>query len=342
MTSSRSPLLERVVSGESRELLQLAARGLLPVAPEELIPLQVRLAQGEDRDLAREAAGALKILDVRVAAHFLERGAGPDELAYFARASSDAVALTAVLRRRDVPRALLGDLARRLPADLQELLLLRQDAIVEEPSILDALEENPELSTYARRRIGEYREHLLPRQRALEEEAAPFARGEVEEADDRTVQEAILDVRSQTADGELEDVTGLSEGQIRLLPVPVRLRLARGAHRILRNMLIRDPHPQVAVAVLKINPVSDQEVEQIAANRLVVTEVFEEIVRRRQWIAKYPILRTLVFNPRVPVAIALRLVPRLAVRDLRALSRERNVADPVRALAQRLYVVKRM
>ena len=46
---------------------------------------------------------------------------------------------------------------------LQEALLLRQDAIVEEPLILDALERNPYLSPFSRRRILEYREHLLPR-----------------------------------------------------------------------------------------------------------------------------------------------------------------------------------
>jgi hypothetical protein len=58
-------------------------------------------------------------------------------------------------------------------------------------------------------------------------------------------------------------------------------------------------------------------------------------------VSKYGILRTLAFNPRLPVALALRLVPRLAVRDLRFLSRDHNVADPVRTLAQRLYRIKR-
>ena len=72
--------------------------------------------------------------------------------------------IEAILRRRDVPRAvLLAASPAALPPDLQEVLLLRQDAIVEEPAILEALEENPQLSTYTRRRIAEYREHLLPR-----------------------------------------------------------------------------------------------------------------------------------------------------------------------------------
>ncbi len=111
---------------------------------------------------------------------------------------------------------------------------------------------------------------------------------------------------------------------------------------MLRAILIRDPHPRVAVAVLKVNPISDQEVEQIASSRLVVQEVFEAICARRQWIGKYPILRTLAFNPRLPVALGLKLIPRLALRDLRQLGRDHNVADAIRSMAQRLYKIKRI
>ena len=340
--SPGAALIAQIASGGDRELLRLAARGLLPVAPEELIPLQVSLATGDDPELAREAGGALKAVDPRVVSNFLERDAGAVEMAYFALEVGTASAVSPVLRRRDVSRPLLRDLASRLPPDLQEVLLLRQDAIVEAPEILDALAENPGLTNYARRRIGEYREHLLPREPPLE--PGPLRRAEeIEEADDAVSAAAIAEVRTKVAPrGEKEDVTGLTEGQIRLLPVPVRLHLTRGSPRLLRGILLRDAHPQVALAVLKTNPVSDQEVEQIASSRLVVPEVFEEISHRRQWISKPAISRALVFNPRVPVAIALRLVPRLGVRDLRMLSRDHNVADPVRALAQRLYRIKRL
>jgi hypothetical protein len=58
-------------------------------------------------------------------------------------------------------------------------------------------------------------------------------------------------------------------------------------------------------------------------------------------VAKPGILRSLAANPKTPVAIALRLVPRLSVRDLRELSRDRNIADAVRSTAARLYRIKR-
>lgn len=335
MSSERNPLVRQALSGENRELSRLAAGGLLPLIAEDLIPLQVHFAQGEDAELATLARDALASLSTSQVVDYLTEQASAAELSYFGLAGRSAQVTAAVLRRRDVPRSLLAQMARGLSAELQETLLLRQDAIVEEPTILDALADNPTLSNYSRRRIGEYREHLLPR-------AAGARRwdGETDEASDDEVRVAIESVRRVPARGETDEQTGLSDGQIRMLAVPVRLRLARSASRSLRNILVRDPNPQVAMAVLRGSSLSEQEVEQIASSRSVVQEVFDEIARRRDWVAKYGVASALVHNPRAPVVIALRLLPRLSVRDLRNLSRDRNVPDIVRSTAVRLYRIK--
>lgn len=345
MTPSDSSLLHQVAAGDRRELRLLAARGLLPVPPAELIPIQVELARGDDPELAREATASLRAIEPRMAVPYLEREAGPDELGWFAGSATNPLLVAAVVRRRDVPRGLLAELAARAGPEIQEALLLRQDAIVELPEILSALDANPKLSSFARRRIHEYREHLIPRRRrrtAADEDAASDL--DPDEATDDETRRAIAELRQgekATEDADVDDTTGLSEAQLRLLALPVRLHLARGAKRLLRTFLLRDPNPRVAVAVMRFNLLSDQEVEQIASNRLVTDDVFEEILRRKDWVRKYPIVRALAFNPGVPVSVALRLVPRLSVRDLRALARERNVADPVRTTAQRLYTIKR-
>lgn len=336
MAGSSSPLLEQVRSG-NRQLQLLAAEGVLPLPPEELIPLQVDLAQGLDLEVAERARAALRGIDVRIARPFLERSAGEEELAWFAEETSHPLLIEAILRRRDTPRPLLARLARRLPPDLQEILLLRQDAIVEEPVILEALEANPELSTYTQRRIAEYREHLLPRART----PAPRPVALAEEMDEEELQEAIEAARELPAVGELEpERTKLTEGQIRMLPVPARLKLTRGAPRTLRTILMRDSNALVAVSVVVNNSLTDQEVEQAAASRSVAEEVLVLIARKRDWVGKYNVMKALVANPRTPVATALRLVPRLAVRDLRELGRDRNIADAVRSTALRLYRIK--
>ncbi|HVG10596.1 MAG TPA: hypothetical protein VNM67_23025 [Thermoanaerobaculia bacterium] len=337
MADSQASLLDQVRSGANRQLQVLAASGFLPLAPEDLIPLQVQFARGRDIELAGKASEALRQVDVRVAAPFLEYQAGEDVLAFFAVQISHPRLIETILRRRDVPRQLLVDLARRLPPDLQEILVLRQDAILDEPEILSALEANPQLSNYVQRRITEYREHLLPRERTARPVRVPE---EPEEIDDDALAAAVAAVRSLPVEGEIEEKTGLSEGQIRMLSVPARLKLARGAPRNLRNLLLRDTNPQVACAALLFNNLSDQEIEQTASSRSVQQEVLDAIARKREWIGRYPVMKALIQNPRTPLAIALKYVPRLAVKDLRDMAKDRNIPDAVRSMALRLYRIK--
>lgn len=335
MSESRQLLVERVLSGEDPELARLAAEGLLPLPPEELIPLQVTLAHGRNPVLAAAASEALEALPASQVSALVRHGAPREVLEHYGRASDDPMVLEAILRRRDAPPQLLADMGRRLSPSLQEVLLLRQDAILERPQILRALEDNPSLSTYSRRRIGEYREHLLPR------EEPQAAREEVAEATDEEVAEAIEIARRTPAGGEVDVQTGLSDVQVRSLPLPVRRRLARGASRSLRVILVKDRNPQVAVAALGDGGLADGDVEQIAGSRAVLGEVLEEIGRHREWVTKYKIAHALVHNPRTPPGVAVRLLPRLSVRELGLLVRDHNVSSAVRSQAERLYKMKR-
>ncbi|HKV09786.1 MAG TPA: hypothetical protein VJ725_16710 [Thermoanaerobaculia bacterium] len=337
MADSQASLLEQVRSGANRQLQMLAAEGLLPLPPEQLIPVQVSLTLGSDMEVAALAAESLKKVDARFAQSYLAREAGPEVLAFFAGYVTHPLVIETLLRRRDVPRPILADLARRLPADLQEILLLRQDAIVEAPEILEALEQNPDLSSYSQRRIDEYREHLLPRDRSVRP-AEPAVEDEI---DDFELAAEVEAARELPESGEVDvEKTKLSEGQIRTLSIPARLKLTRGAPRSLRAILIRDNNSLIAVSVITNNSLTDQEVEQTASNRAVVEEVLEAIARNRQWSAKYNVAKALVQNPRTYLPTALRLMTRLSVRDLRDLSRDRNVADAIRSTALRLYTIK--
>jgi len=338
--SAHDALIAEVLSGESPELQVLAAQGILPLSPAELIPLQVHLATGADPFLAESARQSLAALDRRLAASYLASEAPPEVLRWFAFQRGDALLLQTVLGRRDVPRDLLVEIAPRLSPDLQESLLLRQDAILERPEVLEALESNPLLTPFARRRIVEYREHLLPKPKAASvaissvELFAPEA--ELTEED----LEEVERVRQLPAGGESDQRTGLSEHQIRSLPLPVRLKLCRGASRTLRSILIKDINSNVALACLAGAAFSEDEIEAIAASRGVVDDVLIAISRKREWTARYGVCLSLVKNPRVPVGIAVKFVSRLAVRDLRMISRDKNVADAVRTAAQRLYRIK--
>ncbi len=334
MFESRQLLVERVLSGEHPDLARLAAEGLLPLPPEDLVPLQVTLAHGRDSVVAAAASTNLGALSASRVSSLIRHGAPREVLEHYGRASEEPAILEAILRRRDAPLHLLAEMGRRLSPSLQEILLQRQDAILARPQILKALEENPGLSTYSRRRIGEYREHLLPREE-------PRTAKEELEATDEEVQDAIEDARYLPAAGEVDVQTGLTDAQIRSLPLPVRRKLSRGASRSLRLILVRDRNPQVAVASISDGGLTDGDIEQVAGSRSVLGEVLEEIGRHREWITKYKVAHALVHNPRTPPGVAVRLLPRLSVRELALLVRDHNISSAVRSQADRLYKMKR-
>ncbi len=337
--TTQSSLLDQILSGTNRQLQVLAASGLVPLPPEELLPIQVALASSPDHEIAGKAREALDSVEPRVTVDFLAHHAGESELTYFGIRSNQSAVLEAVVRRRDVPRELLAQMAPNLAAELQEVLVLRQDAIVENPEILVALERNQQLSAYAKRRIWEYREHLLPRDKLPPKKPEEIL-AEAEALTENEVEEAIEEARDRPSEGNLEESTGLTDAQIRSLSIPVRVKMARGANRQVRSILIRDPNAQVALSVLLGNSLPDQEVEQIASSRGVVTEVLAEIPKRREWIRKYAIAKALVKNPRTQLATSIGLVPRMTLRDLRDLARDKNVPDGVRSIARRLFMAR--
>lgn len=337
---TQDSLLDQILSGANRNLQVLAASGLVPLPPEDLIPIQVALTASPDNEIMGKAMQALQGIEPNVAASFVSTEAGPHELAFFGLNVGHPQIQEAVVRRTDVPRQLLVQMAPTVEATIQEVLVLRQDAILEEPGILLALEQNPALTSYTKRRIWEYREHLLPRDK-VPPKSAEEIEAEADALSDEELQEAIEEVREKPPEGPVDEGTGLSSGQIRLLPVPARVKLARNADRQIRSILIRDANSQVAMAVITSNSLPDSEVEMIASSRNVVPDVLAEIPKRREWIRKYSIAKALVKNPKTNLAISMKLIPRMSMRDLRELARDKNVPDGVRSTSLRLYQARR-
>ena len=331
---------DQILGSDNREVQLLVARGLFPLAPQELIPLQVRMAASDDAELADAATESLKELEPSIAASVIGETTELDVLEHFARHQPHPVVLETLLRHRSSTPDLLALIAPALSAELQELLLIRQDLIIESPKLLETLEQNPELSSYSKRRIQEYRDHLVKKPKKEPQTPMEELEALAEEITDDELEAAITAALTRPSEGEKDEVTGLSEAQVRSLPIPVRLKLARGAPRTLRTILVKDKNPMVAVAVITGNAIGDAEVEQIASSRSVVEEVLDGIARNRQFSRKYVVVHCLVKNPRTSVGLARRLVPRLSVRDLRNLSKDRNVAEAVRSTATRLYKIK--
>jgi len=115
-----------------------------------------------------------------------------------------------------------------------------------------------------------------------------------------------------------------------------RVKLAMMGDREARNILIRDPNRLVCTAVANNPRITEQEVEMIATMRSVPEDILRQIASHRQWQRSYTIMHNLVKNPRTPIANSMTLMTKMQIRDLLALSKNRNVPEAVRRHALRL------
>jgi hypothetical protein len=115
-----------------------------------------------------------------------------------------------------------------------------------------------------------------------------------------------------------------------------RVKLAQKGDREARNILIRDSNRMVSQAVISNPRITENEVEKIAAMRTVPEDILRQIGNNRNWARNYSIVHNLARNPRTPIANVMTILTRLQLRDLAALSKNRNVSDAVRRQALRL------
>ena len=115
-----------------------------------------------------------------------------------------------------------------------------------------------------------------------------------------------------------------------------RIKLAMKGDREARSILVRDSNKVVCSAVVHNPPITEQEVENIAAMRTVSDEVLRLIAINRSWARNYPIIHNLARNPRTPIPTAMNILPRIRTKDLLVLTQNRNVSETVRRQATRL------
>ncbi|OFW06859.1 MAG: hypothetical protein A3H96_14445 [Acidobacteria bacterium RIFCSPLOWO2_02_FULL_67_36] len=145
----------------------------------------------------------------------------------------------------------------------------------------------------------------------------------------------------QAPEPEEED-DGKADPQIlSSLPIIERMKLAMKGTRAQRAQLIRDSNKLVAAAVLSSPKLTEVEVESFARMANVSEETLRTIATNRSWVKNYGVVAGLTKNPKTPVALAMRFLQRLNERDLKTLSIDRNVPEPVR-IAARKYILKQL
>ncbi len=336
--------------GVARDLRLMAAQGLLPLKPEDLLELWTELVADPDEGVRAAAEGSLTAFPAPELLPILKNRDTPvNVLAWAVSRRAEPELREAALQNHSLPDETIETLAATLPQALAELVVINQTRLLRRTSLLVALEANAGLSNDQKRRLRELRETFRigeqpaappaeppappPAEEPLAKEPEPEAESVPQGEIFMTEDEAIVRYLSEEERKQTEKVSAVQK--IYRLNTAEKLITALKGSREERTILIRDPNRLVAAAVLGSPRITEAEIESFSAMKNVSDQVLRQIGNHREWTKRYTVLNNLVRNPRTPIGIALSMVPRLNPRDIKGVAVDRNVPEPVRKQAQK-------
>jgi len=338
-----NPLVEQFRQGRvPRDLRLMAAQGALPLGPADLADLLEFLLHDVDEEIRNGASASLLAIpaaELRPLAR--DRSSAPGLLAWVLTRREEPELQEAVLQNATLPDEAIEARAAALPEELAELVVINQVRLLRRTTLLEALEQNQNLSKDQRRRLRELREsfHIGEQPPAPAPAPPPAApppepvEAEPEPAPPATEAEAIA---QYLGDDEQQDDKKISTVQrIYRMNTAEKLIAALKGSREDRAILVRDTNRLVSSAVLGSPRLTDVEIESFAGMKSLSDEVLRKIGSHREWTKRYGVVANLVKNPRTPLAISLGLVSRLNPRDIKGLSVDRNVPEVIRKQAQK-------
>ena len=347
-TRPTNPLVEQFRrGGVARDLRLMAAQGLLPLKPEDLVEMWTDLVKDPDEGVRAAADKSLSSFPAAELQPILKsRDTPPGVLSWAVTHRTEHELREVALQNTSLPDETIEALAPVLTQALAELVVINQTRLLRRTSLLVALETNAGLNNDQKRRLRELRDSF----RIGQAEAAPPPAPAPPEAPPEpepepepelaplgdvfmTEDEALVRYLSEEERQQTEKVSAVQK--IYRLNTAEKLITALKGSREERAILIRDPNRLVATAVLGSPRLTDPEIEAISGMKSVSDEILRKIGHHREWTKRYAVCKNLVCNPRTPMGIALTLVPRLSPRDIKGLSVDRNVPEPVRKHAQK-------
>jgi len=142
--------------------------------------------------------------------------------------------------------------------------------------------------------------------------------------------------------GEFEEDDGLSKYQmLQEMSVAEKIKMALTGDKEWRSLLIRESNKMVNTAVLKNPRITDGEIISVAKNRTSSDEMIRAIMLNKDWVKHYEVKKALVEHPRTPLQKAMRFMTFLTERDIKELSKSRNVSQAIVNNARRMLTSKK-
>jgi hypothetical protein len=181
--------------------------------------------------------------------------------------------------------------------------------------------------------------------RASEDAVGDTAVGSAAEANAKAVADAAA--RSDELPEDLLNQPDAKEGdaeqkqRIQDLPIGAKMRLAMLGNAFARSILLRDSNRVVALAAVRSPRITDSEIISVAGNRAVSDDVIRYIAGAKEWLRLYQVKVNLVYNPKCPLPVSMRLLPHLDPKKLKIVAKSKNIPSALVAQAKKLVAVKK-
>ncbi len=314
------------------ELRVAAARGALPLAPADRLTALLLLLSDSSRTVREHARTAWDELPRTFLLQAVE-DSGLHEAVLDLVAARHGHDSELVLRVLEHPRVGVRTLARFVEnrdGAVLERIATNQRVLGRDPGLVKALLANDHLGPDERGRLESLFPHLAPPRPEPEPDVEP-------EPED--LPEALPPVLVEdTPAGDQEpapDPQNLYQ-YVRTLTVGQKLKLAMLGSKGARRLLVKDTNRAVVRAVVQSPKIQEDEIVPIVQDRTTSEEVLRVVLTRKDWLKNYQIRLALAQNPKTPLPRALRLLETLQERDLRQISKSRNVPSQVASGAMRV------
>ncbi len=147
--------------------------------------------------------------------------------------------------------------------------------------------------------------------------------------------ELAHEVEGEAAAAALEETKKLTITQrVMRMTVAEKIKLATLGNKEARTLLLRDANKLVTMAAAQSPRMTDGEILSIASSRTMNADVLRYVYSNREFLKTYSIKLSLVKNPKVPLPTALKMLYTLQEKDIKELSRDRNVPQTIQAQAK--------
>lgn len=124
------------------------------------------------------------------------------------------------------------------------------------------------------------------------------------------------------------------------LTLPQKIKLSMRGNKATRTILLRDKNHLVPKFVLGNPQITEDEIAELARNPNTNEEVLRIIANNSKWMRGYMVKLSIVSNPKVPLDISTKWVKFLKDRDLRQLSRSKNIPQVLATLCMRTAAIR--